>query len=70
MLVLGFAHVQHILFCHLSWVQVFELSQFSYFLVKMVNHCEVHVIFHDTEHQLEENILYHNLGFSFLQNLH
>ena len=31
----------------------------------MVNYYEVHVIFQDTKHQLEENILYHGLGFSF-----
>ena len=32
----------------------------------MVNHCEVHAIFPDIEHQLQENILHHCFHCSFL----
>ena len=31
----------------------------------MVNHDEVHVLFQDIDHQLQENILHHFLHFSF-----
>ena len=31
----------------------------------MVNHHEVHVIFQDTEHQLQENTFHHFLHYSF-----
>ena len=31
----------------------------------MVNHCEDHAIFQNTEHQLQENILYHFLHYVF-----
>ena len=33
----------------------------------MVNHYEVHVIFQDIEHQLQENILHHFLHYSFYE---
>ena len=33
--------------------------------VKMVNHCEGHVIFQDIKHQLQENIIYHVFHYSF-----
>ena len=36
----------------------------------MVNQSEVHVIFQDTEYQLQENILHHFLDYSFLWNRH
>ena len=46
--------------------KVFQSSQFSLIQVKMVNHFEGHVIFQDTEHLFEENILDHYLHCSFL----
>ena len=33
----------------------------------MVNHYEVYVIFQNIEHQLQENILYHFLHYSFYE---
>ena len=44
----------------------FQISKFSLFQVKMVNHCEVYVIFQDVEHELLENILHHYLYCGFL----
>ena len=41
----NFLHVQHILFYHTSLLQTFQPFQFSFFLVIIVNHCEVHVTF-------------------------
>ena len=32
----------------------FRLSRFLLFQVKMINHCQDHVIFQDIEHQLQE----------------
>ena len=66
MLVLNFLRVSHILFYHVSWLQIFQLFQFSFSQVQMVNHCEGHVIFQHIEHQLQENILQHCLHYSFL----
>ena len=43
----------------------FRVFQFSLFLVKMLNHYEVHAIFQDNEHQLQENIIHHFLHYSF-----
>ena len=54
---------------HVNQQQAFQLFQSSFFPVKMVNHCEGHVIFHDTEHELQQNILHHFLHYSFLWNL-
>ena len=41
----NFLHVQHIHFYHTSLLQTFQPFQFSFFLVIIVNHCEVHVTF-------------------------
>ena len=41
----NFLHVQHILFYHTSLLQTFQTFQFSFFLVIIVNYCEVHVTF-------------------------
>ena len=68
MLVLSFLYEQDIIFNHAVWIQIFELFQCLFFLIKILNHCKVHVIFQDTEHQPEENVLYHDLRFSFIQN--
>ena len=43
----------------------FRLFQYSFFQVKMANHYEVHLIFQDAEHQLQENILHHFLFIVF-----
>ena len=43
----------------------FRSFQFSFFLVKILNHYEVHAIFQDNEHQLQENIIHHFLHYSF-----
>ena len=66
MLVLNFLCKKYIHFYHASLQQAFQLFQSSFFQVKRINHCEGHVIFKDIEHQLEENILYHFLHYSFL----
>ena len=42
-------------FLQVSCLKVFQTLLF--FLVKIKNHCQVHVIFQDTEHRLQENIL-------------
>ena len=44
--------VQNIPFYHTSWLQVFQSFQLSLFLVKIVNHCELHVLLDDIEHWL------------------
>ena len=56
------ACVQHILLHHSKLLQAFRL----FFQIKMVNHCGVHVIFQDIEHQLQENILHDFLHYNFL----
>ena len=43
-----------------------RLFQSSSSLVKIVSHHEVHIIFKDTEHQLQKKILHHFLHYSFL----
>ena len=48
-------------FYHASWLQVFQLFQFSLFQIKRVNQYGVHVIFQDTEHHLQANIFHHYL---------
>ena len=65
MLVLNFLCKKYIRFYHAGLQQAFQLFQSSLFQVKRINHCEGHVIFKDIEHQLEENILYHFLHYSF-----
>ena len=37
---------------------MFELFQFSFFLVKIVNHCEGCIIYQGTEHQRQENVVH------------
>ena len=66
----SFKFVMCITYSVLSCELAFRFVQFSFFLVKMVTYYEVHVIFQDTEYQLQENILYHFLHYSFLWNLH
>ena len=51
MLALNFLRVKIIQFYHINFLQAFRLFQFSFFLVKMINHYEVHLIFQDIEHQ-------------------
>ena len=51
-------------------VTSFSTFRFSFSQVKMVNHCEIHVIFKDIEYHLRENILHHFLHYSFEWNLH
>ena len=46
-------------FCHAGWLQILQYFQFLFFQVKMVNHCECHVIFQGIKHRLPENILRH-----------
>ena len=41
-------------FYHASWLQFFKLSEFSFFLVKMVNRYVIHVTFQHIEHQLQK----------------
>ena len=43
MLVLNFSCEEHIPFYHVNHLQALRLFQFSFFLVKIVNHYEVHV---------------------------
>ena len=50
----------------LSCELAFRFVQFSFFLVKMVTYYEVHVIFQDTEYQLQENILHYFPHYSFI----
>ena len=37
-----------------SLLEVFQLFQISFFQVKIVNHCDNHIIFQDTEHHLKK----------------
>ena len=60
--------VSHSALCRLA--TSFSTFSISLFQVKLVNLCEVHLIFPDIEHQLQENILHHFLHYSFLWNLH
>ena len=48
MLVLNFLCVSHILFYHVSWLEVFQLFQFSVFLVRTVSRCVGHLFFFRT----------------------
>ena len=66
MVVLNFLCVWHILFYSASWLQVFQQFQFFLFQLERLNLSESHVIFHGTEHQLQENILHHCFDCSFL----
>ena len=56
MLALNFLSKWHIYFYHENYKQAFRLFQFSFFLVKIANLYEVHIIFQDIEHQFQENI--------------
>ena len=47
------------------WKLAFRLFQFSFFLVKSVNHYE----FQDIAHQLQENIIHHFLHYSFFYKI-
>ena len=38
-------------------MKVFQLFQFSFFLIKIQNLCEGHVSFWNIEHQLQENVV-------------
>ena len=42
------------LFDHTSWLQIFQLFQFSFFQVNSVNNFEDYVIFQDLSHQLQK----------------
>ena len=46
------------MFYHVNEPQAFRLLQFSFFLVKMLCHYEVHVIFQYIEHQFQEKMFY------------
>ena len=61
--------VLHFFIFFYVYLQAFPLFQLSFFLVKMVNHYDVHVIFQDIEHWLQENILHHFLHYSFMRSL-
>ena len=50
-------------FLQVSCLKVFQTLLF--FLIKIKNHCEVHVSFQDIEHRLQENILCNYLLYSF-----
>ena len=60
MLALNFLCVQHV-----NYLQAFWLFQFSSSQIEMVNNYEVHVIFQDIEHQLQESILHHFSQYRF-----
>ena len=72
MRILNFLCVLRIQFYHVNWPQAFQLFQSSFFQVNMVNQVnevnEDKLIFQDTEHQLQKNIFYHFLHYSFLLN--
>ena len=57
-----------ITYCFLSCklATSFQVSQFSFFQAKKVNHGEDHVTLQDIEYQLPKNILHHFLDYSFL----
>ena len=65
MLALNFLCEYYIQISQGNLLYAFGLFQFSFFLVKLVNHYEFHAIFQDIEHQLQENILHHFLHYSF-----
>ena len=50
----------------LSYKLATSFSSFTSFQIKKTNHYEVHVIFENIEHQLEENIFHHFLHYNFL----
>ena len=54
MIALNFLCVWHFLFYHASWLQVFQLFQFSFLLVKMVNHYEVNSILLDIQNHFKK----------------
>ena len=62
MLVLNFLCAEHILFHLPSWLKVFQLFQFPFFLVKMVNHDDVQEFFSILKLPLQENILHRYLN--------
>ena len=75
MLVLYFLFVSHIFFFYLflffflaTWLQVFQLFQFSFFQGNCEDHSfrEIVRIFQDIEHQLQENIFHHYPHCRFL----
>ena len=43
--------------CHKSHKQAYYIFQFSFFQVKIINRYEDQIIFFDTQHLLQENIL-------------
>ena len=45
MLALKLSCEEHIQFYQVNYLQALRLFKFSFFLVKMINHYEVHVIF-------------------------
>ena len=49
---------KHIQFYHVNLLQAFQIFQFLFFQLKMVNHCERLVIFQDIEHRLPGNIFH------------
>ena len=50
------------------WITYLVSSfKFALFQLKMKNHYEVHVIFQDIEHQVQENILHHFLHNTFYE---
>ena len=53
------------MFYHASWLQAFQLSQFSFFQTKRIKNCEDHVTFQDIEDQLHKKKIHrHILHFS------
>ena len=50
----------------LSYKLATSFSSFTSFQIKKTNHYEVHIIFENIEHQLEENIFHHFLHYNFL----
>ena len=54
MVALNSLYEKHIPFYHASWLQVFQLFQFSFFQEEKVNYHEVHAMFQDIEHQLQK----------------
>ena len=73
MFVLNFLRVEHIPPYCVSLFQVFQIFRFSFFHAKRIvkvsgkkeNHCERHVIFQNTEHHFQENILLHPHHYCF-----
>ena len=54
MVALNSLYEKHIPFYHASWLQVFQLFQFSFFQEEKVNYHEVHAMFQDIEHRLQK----------------